>query len=239
MKWWIGMFALAACGDNLVPRTSDAPLEDVAPDVAPLVRVQGNVDFNGPLAGAKVEILDMPGAFANTDGNGDFYFDVPLGSRLVLVATMPTMPELVPMIRGVVVADRLRPRVFYMVHTAALAAVAPLGVSFDPQAAIVQVDFRNATIGGYGVTLTGGSGVATPAFGIAFDGTTPHVSQTTLTGAKGSTLTLGNLVPQDVQFTPTVPQAATLPCQPRDANPLPLRSGMITWFDFECGEGED
>jgi len=142
------------------------------------------------------------------------------------------------MIRGVVVADRLRPRVFYMVHTATLAAVAALGEAFIPQAAIVQVDFRNATIGGYGATLTSGSGVVAPEFGIAFDDTgMPHISQTTLVGGSGSTLTLGNLVLQDVQFTPTIPQAATLPCQPRDANPLPLRSGMITWFDFECGEG--
>jgi len=42
-----------------------------------------------------------------------------------------------------------------------------------------------------------------------------------------------------VMFTPIVPSGATLPCQPRDANPLPLVAGTVTWFDYECGMGED
>jgi hypothetical protein len=240
--------AIAACGDNLpapdhapidAPSRPDAAADAPLPDAAPLVRVQGNVDYNGPLAGAKVEIFGIPGAFTNTDGDGNFYFDVPIGSRLVVVASMPTQPELVPMIRGVVVADRLRPRVFYMVHTSDLAGLAALGVSFDPQQAIAQIDFRNASIGGYGAALTHNGTVVAPGFGIAFDNAGPQVSQITVAGGDGSTLTLGNIPPQDVTFSAVVPAGATLPCQARDANPLPLRAGMITWFDFECGNGQD
>lgn len=245
---WI-VVLLGACGDNLarpdaaapdVALFPDAPPDVPAIDAPPLVRVNGTVDYNGPLAGAKAEILDVTGAFVMTDGNGNFSFDAPVGSRLLIEVTMPTRPELVPMIRGVVVADNLRPRVFYLVNQSDLDAASALGVAFDSQQAIAQIDFRNAAIAGYGATLTAGGVPVVPGFGLAFDTDgAPQVSETTVAGGNGSTLTLGNLAPQDVTFGAVVPSGATLPCQPRDANPLPLRAGKITWFDFECGTGTD
>ena len=146
-----------------------------------------------------------------------------------------------PMIRGVVAHDHLRIRNFYMLGADEMDAdETALGVTFDPAKAILEVDFRNASIGGYGVTLTRAGNPVTPEFGVALDGSdAPQLSQVTLVGGNGSTPLLGNLPPGDVTFTPIVPAGATLPCQPRDANPLPLVAGTVTWFDYECGMGED
>jgi hypothetical protein len=142
----------------------------------------------------------------------------------------------------VIAYDHLRPRVFYLLTEDEIAATtAALDVTFDPSTAILEVDFRNAELGGYGVTLTTpGGDVVAPAFGVVFDGDDqPQLGELTLVGGNGSTLLLAGLPPGPVHFAPIVPAGATLPCQPRDADPLPLVAGAVTWFDYECGNGTD
>jgi hypothetical protein len=244
------LLAFSACGDNsrgpeVVPPADsgarDAQLEIDAPpaDAARMVRVFGNIDFGGGLDGVTVSVLGDSQS-ATTDANGNFFVDAPEGSRLILKATAPSRPELFPMIRGVVAQENLRPRVFYMLGPPDVTSATSLGLTFDPNKAIVEVDFRNAEIGGYGATLQRNGSAVVPGFGIAYeDDGDPAASQITVSGGGGSTLLLGDLAVGDATFTPIVPGAATLPCQPRDANPLPLLAGTVTWFDFECGTATD
>lgn len=241
------LLVLAACGDNHATAVIDAPaakVVDASPDAppidaAPFVRVYGHVEPHIDLGGTVTKIEGPPQA-AQVDAQWDFYFDVPDGSRLVMRVPSATT-DYVPMIRGVVAHDHLRVRNFYMLGADEIAAAeSALGVTFDPTKAILEVDFRNAEIGGYGVTLTHAGSPVTAELGIALDGSdAPQLSQVTLVGGNGSTLLLANLPPGDVSFTPIVPAGATLPCQPRDADPLPLVAGTVTWFDYECGMGED
>jgi hypothetical protein len=241
------LLLLAACGDNHPTAVIDAPAVDVidaspdAPsiDAAPFVRVYSHVEPHIDLGG-NVTTLEGPSRAAQIDAQWDFYFDVPDGSRLIMRVPSATSDYL-PMIRGVVAHDHLRIRNFYMLGVDELAAASSaLGVTFDPSLAILEVDFRNAAIGGYGVTLTRAGNPVTPGFGVVLDASdAPQLSETTLVGGNGSTLLLANLPPGDVTFTPIVPSGATLPCQPRDADPLPLAAGTVTWFDYECGMGED
>jgi hypothetical protein len=244
--------AIAACGDNhaapqqvdakpFVP--ADAAIDGPPPDAPPpMVRVFGHVEAYGQAQdGMQVVTLEGSSQSMLTDAQGDFYFDAPEGSRLIVEVQSGTRP-LLSMIRGVIAQDHLRPRVFYLVTDDEIAATeAATGVTFDASTAIVEVDFRNAEIGGYGATLTSSaSTVLTPTFGVALDsGGTPQNSQVTLAGGDGSTLLLGGLPAGSATFAPIVPVAATLPCQPRDANPLPLVAGKVTWFDYECGNGMD
>jgi len=213
----------------------DAPMVDAAQ----LVRVYGHISPNVVLDGSP-STIEGPLVNAQLDGQGDFYFDVPDGSRLIMRVPASVEGHL-PMIRGVVAHDHLRPRVYYLLGPDELTGVASaLNVTFDPSTAILEVDFRNAEIGGYGVTLTGSSGVITPAFGVVLDSNdAPQLGQLTLVGGNGSTLVLAGLPPGNVSFAPIVPVGATLPCQPRDADPLPLVAGTVTWFDYECGNGQD
>jgi len=240
--------ALVGCGDDLRPVAHDAavlpPMNDVAVDApaaldAPrLVRVYGDIIQDAPIIGAVVT-LEGPAVSSQPDANNEFYFDVPDGSRLIVQA--PAGDTVLSMIRGVIAHDQLRVRNFYMLSHAEIdAASAALGVTFDPNTAIVEVDFRNAEIGGYGVTLDGGNGPLTPTFGVVVDANGDvQLGQRTLVGGDGSTLLLAGLPPGSASFSALVPPEATLPCQPRDATPLPLVAGAVTWFDFECGNGED
>lgn len=251
MKAWVTVMVpvlvAGACGDNkqLAPdaarpdaRVVDAP-PDVPVDAARMVRVFGNVDYGGGLAGVTVSVVGGTQT-TTTDGGGDFYFDAAEGSRLVVKAEATNRPELMPMIRGVIAREDLRPRVFYLAGPPEVTAATGLGKTFDPQKAIVEVDFRNATIGGYYATLTGTTGAKTPEFGLVYDDNGDiQLGTTTVTGGSGSTLLLANLVTGDATFAAIVPTAATLPCQPRDANPLPLVAGVVTWFDYECGNAMD
>lgn len=249
-SFWI-LLVGSACGDNLSlppdsPRVDaamalvDSPRPDAMPDAAPLVRVQGNVDYNGPLAGVSVTTLGPSPQTTMTDAAGDFFFDAPDGSRLVFKATPMASLGLLPMIRGVVARDDLRPRVFYMLSQSELSNASQLGVTFDPTEAIIEVDFRNAAIAGYGATLSSGGASIQPEFGIAYDDNgDPQLSLLTVAGGNGSTLLLAGLPAGDVSFAPSVPAGATLPCQPRDANPLPVQAGTVTWYDYECGNATD
>jgi hypothetical protein len=248
-RWWL---LLAAGCSGTHATHSDAPMLDAAADVsidapidaavdaAQMVRVYGNVNFNGGVEGVEVMTLGTSPQTTTTDANGDFYFDVVQGARLIVEVVPPSDGGLIPMIRGVVAEDHLRPRVFYLLGPPDVAAANSLGITFDPAQAIVETDFRNAAIGGYGVTLTSNSQTIVPGYGIVFDaGGNPVLGEQTVTGGDGSTLLLGGLPVTDVSFTPTVPPGATLPCHPDDADPLPLLPGVATWFDFECGNGTD
>jgi hypothetical protein len=251
----IRLFALlagiAACGDNLALRPrNNLPVDaaaDAAADAAPdapvqLVRVFGYVESYGQAQGGMVvTTLEGEPQSTVTADDGTFYFDVPDGSRLIMRVNPVTLDGALPMIRGVIAHDDLRPRVFYIINADEVAAAGSLGVSFDPTDAIVEVDFRNAEIGGYSVTLTTPADDAiTPEFGIvADDQGDSQLGEVTIAGGNGSTLLLGGLAPGAATFAPIVPDDATLPCQPRDANPLPLEAGTVTWFDYECGNGQD
>ena len=223
--------------------TSGAALLSYIPKIAgfvALVRVFGNVNYNGGLDSVTITRLGAAGEISHTDANGDFFFDAIDGSLLIMEAAVPSRPELIPMIRGVIAHDHIRPRVFYLLGPSDVTAASGLGLSFDPAKAIVEVDFRNAAIGGYGATLTRAGQVVTPGFGIVYDASgNPQAGQITATGGDGSTLLLGDLAPGDVAFGASVPAAATLPCQPRDAAPLPTMAGVVTWFDYECGTATD
>lgn len=245
------LLALVACGDNRPgsrsPDGGPVPA-DVAVDGPPvdgpprMVRVFGHVEaFGEPQFHMEVVTLEGPPQTTMTDENGDFFFDAPEGSRLVMEVKVGGLPWL-PMIRGVIAEDHIRPRVFYLITDQEIAATEDaLGVTFDPSAAIVEVDFRNAAIGGYGATLTTPANEAlTPSYGVVVDADGQlQQSQVTAAGGDGSTLLLGGLPAGDAKVAPIVPPEATLPCQPRDANPLPLIAGAVTWFDYECGNGED
>jgi len=105
---------------------------------------------------------------------------------------------------------------------------------------IVEVDFRNASVGGYSAVMTKSGATVTPGFGIALDNTdTPQSSTVTLTGGGGSTLLLGDVAPGTISFTPKLPDAGVLPCKPCDAPATPVQAGVVTWFDYECGSATD
>lgn len=239
---------LVACGDNRAARTTDAgppadavEMHDAEPDAfVPFVRVFGQViAYGDPVYAATVTTLEGSPQTTTTDPDGMFYFDAPEGSRLIVkVDHVPT--GALPMIRGVTARDHLRPRNFYIITADEIAAAGQLGITFDPTTAIVEVDFRNAAVGGYSASLVANNTPLDPAFGIVYDGNgQPQLGEVTLVGGDGSTLLLGGVSPGLATFTPIVPAQASLPCQPRDANPLPLQAGVVTWFDYECGEGED
>jgi len=244
---------LGACGGDGIRRdagASDAPLladaatRDAGPDAAlpgpadaaQMVRVTGNVQFDGPVSGATVSIIDpaVPARSTTTGANGDFFFDVPLGARLVFKVEGTGFR---PMIRGYHALDAGRFRTFYMLGPEEEAGITALH-ALDPAKGILEVDFRNAQIGGYGVTLAAeGGGAVTPGFGVALDGDgKPVLSTTTVVGGDGSTLLLGDVPVGKVDFTPLVPGAATKTCRPCDGPPLPIQAGVVTWFDFECGD---
>lgn len=239
-------FMLAACGDNVPARGPDAPrdatvLPDTTEPFPKMVRVFGSVEAYGapPQQPVRVTTLEGSPRVTMTDPDGRFYFDAPVGSRLIM-RVEPDVDYLLPMIRGVIAEEHIRPRVFYLLTSTEVEMTSQLGISFDPSAAIVEVDFRNATIGGYGATLTSNGTPVQPAFGVALDDQgQPQVSERTLSGGNGSTLLLGGLPIGPATFAAEVPAAATLPCIPRDANPLPLEPGTVTWFDYECGLGQD
>lgn len=221
-----------------LPDVADAGDADV--DAGAMVRVTGHVDFNGAVVGADVQLLSPRLDSTTTDQDGDFIFYVPEGSQAIFKVTASGA---YPMIRGVVAGQTNRIRVFYLAGTSEQQAAQSLGKTFDPSKGIVEVDFRNASIGGYGVTITATTGGATvsPGYGIALDGTsTPQLSTTTLTGGDGSTLLLGD-VPANasVSFTPSVPADAgadaSVACKPCDAVALPIEPNVVTWFDMECG----
>ena len=213
----------------------DATNEDAPPPV--LKRVSGHVELDGPVVGAQVTVLSPSAKTTTTDANGDFFFYLPLGaSAVVKVEKSP----LFPMIRGVVVGETNRIRVFYMAGPAEKAAVEGLGLSLDPSKGVIEVDFRNATVGGYGAKLTGAGASVAPGFGLAFDADgNPVQSTKTVSGGNGSTLLLGNVPAGSLTFAPETPLDAGLPCKPCDANPLPVQPGVVTWFDFECGNATD
>ncbi len=239
---------LVACGDNSrVQEVADGPTDgtvdaEVVDAFKPMVRVFGHVEANGqPVFAASVTTLEGTQLSTTTDTDGNFYFDVVEGSRLIMRVDPIGLHDALPMIRGLIAYDHLRVRNFYIIIEDEVIAAESLGIEFDPTKAIVEVDFRNAAIGGYAATLTPpGEPPLQPAFGIVTDEDgQPELGQTTIAGGNGSTLLLGGLSPGAVDFAAIVPAGATLPCQPRDAQPLPLEAGVVTWFDYECGEGED
>ena len=175
------------------------------------------------------------------DDTGDFFFDVPDGSRLIVRVPGSVDDEYLPMIRGVVAHDHLRPRNYYLLSQPEIVATeSALGVLLDPTTATLEVDFRNVAIGGYGVTLTQNGGSLAPSFGVAVDGNDePVLSEVTVVGGDGSTLLLAGLPPGTVSLTAIVPSGAAFPCEARDADPLPLEAGTVTWFDFECAGNPD
>jgi len=246
------LVAIAGCGDNIAVHTDaaradtamvDSAITDAHLDApARMVRVFGNVNYNGGLENVRVITLEMtPAQSCLTDMNGDFYFDAPEGAPLIMEVLPPLGSGLIPMVRGVVAEDHLRPRVFYLMGPPDIAAAASVSESFDPTEAIVEVDFRNSMIGGYGAILADGTQTLMPRFGLVYDTNgNPQVGEQTVTGGDGTTLLLGGLPVGHASFAPIVPAAATLPCHTDgDAQPLPLLAGVTTWFDFECGNATD
>lgn len=210
-----------------------------AADAAPIILrpVGGNVEANGAVVGAKVTVLSPP-MVTTTDASGNFTFNLPLGAAVVIKVEAPDATRL-PMIRGVVVGLSNRPRTFYLTGAAELGALQSLGFTLDPTKALVEVDFRNSTQGGYSVTMTSGGATLTPGFGAALDGAgVPKSTMVTLAGGKGSTLYLGDVAPSNVSFAPHIGDAG-LPCKPCDGPALPTQAGVVTWYDFECGSATD
>lgn len=232
--------------DSSVARVPDAGDADLAADaadaadVAPVVlkQIRGHVEAGGPVVGAKVTVLSPP-MMTTTDTNGDFLLNLPLGAAVVIEVEALDTTRL-PMIRGLVVGQTNRPRVFYLTGPDELGALQSLGDTLDPAKALVEVDFRNSTQGGYSVTLTAGGTTLTPGFGAALDAMgSPTSTMVTLAGGTGSTLYLGNVAPSsNVSFAPHVGDAG-LPCKPCDGPALPTQAGIVTWYDFECGSATD
>lgn len=221
------------------PRDASQASIDASPDadaeagVVVQERVAGHVEHNGtPLGNAKVTVLAPASQITSTDASGDFFFYAPVGSVAIFEVEAT---DYVPMVRGVTVQKNGRIRVFYMTATSELAVATQLGQTVDPAKGIVEVDFRNANVGGYGATMKNAQqSTVTPGFGIVYDQNgDPQLSMTTVTGGDGTTLLLGNVPPDTVSFTPTVPMGGA--CTPCDAPTIPIRAGTITWYDFECG----
>jgi hypothetical protein len=225
--------------DAAVTDAADAAASDGDADAAPVVlkRVSGHVEFNGPVAGAAVTMLAPMAMSTTTDQAGDFFFYAPVGSSAVVKVVAPNA---MPMIRGVVVSDPSRIRVFYLAGASEQQAAQALGKTFDPTKGIVEVDFRNANVGGYSVVMTKSGAAVTPGFGIALDGAgDPQLATETLVGGDGSTLLLADVAPGTVSFAPLLPDAGVTACKPCDAPALPIQAGVVTWFDFECGSATD
>jgi hypothetical protein len=211
--------------------TADAGADAVV-DAGPPVRVSGHVDYGGPVSAATVTVLSPSSQSTITDSNGDFFFYFPAGTKIVVKVSAP---NLFPMIRGMVAGSTMRIRNFYLAGPPEIEAAQSLGRTFDPTKAIVEVDFRNASVGAYSVSLVSASGALIPGFGMAFDEHgDPQLSTSTLTGGDGSTLLLADLAPSTVSFVPSAPADAGAP-QPCDAQELPLEANTVTWFDFETG----
>lgn len=218
---------------------ADASVAEAEADAAPMLRrVSGHVEHGGAVVGASVSLLSPTPMTTTTDQNGDFFFYAPQGSSAIVKVVAPNS---FPMIRGVVVNDPSRIRVFYLAGPAEEAAANALGFTLDSTKGIVEVDFRNASVGGYGVTMKDANGnVIAPAFGVALDADgNPQSSMVTVAGGGGSTLLLGNVPPSTVGFTPHLPDGGVLPCTPCDAPSLPIEPGVVTWFDLECGTATD
>jgi hypothetical protein len=220
-------------------QAADAYAAADAADAAPVVlkQIGGHVEAGGAVVGAKVSVLSPP-MMTTTDASGNFTFNLPLGAAVV-IKVEALDPARLPMIRGLVVGPTNRPRFFFLTGPQELGALQSLGFTPDPAKALVEVDFRNSTHGGYSVTLTGGGTTLTPSFGAALDGTgVPRATMVTLAGGTASTLYLGNVAPSDVAFTPDIGDAG-LPCKPCDGPALPTQAGVVTWYDFECGSATD
>jgi len=226
--------------DSAVPMdAADAYVATDAADAAPIVLrpVGGHVEAGGAVVGAKVTVLSPP-MMTTTDASGNFTFNLPLGAAVVIKVEALDATRL-PMIRGLVVGLTNRPRTFYLTGPQELGALQSLGFTLDPAKALVEVDFRNSTHGGYSVTLTGGGATLTPGFGAALDGMgVPQSTMVTLAGGTGSTLYLGDVAPSNVSFAPHIGDAG-LPCKPCDGPALPTQAGVVTWYDFECRSATD
>jgi len=253
MRIWLGLCLVAACGNQSHPNrhepdaavVADGPVvRDVPPiDAAPIVRVYETVIETAaqtPLDGA-ITTIEGPPMMTNADDSGDFFFDVPDGSRLIVRVPGSTDKLYLPMIRGVVAHDHLRSRNYYLLSQPEIDdAESSLGVTYDPSTAILEIDFRNVTIGGYGATLTRNGNPVVPSFGVVDDANgNPVKSETTVVGGDGSTLLLAGLPPGDVSLSAIVPAGAAFPCEQRDADPIPLEAGVVTWFDYECAGNPD
>ncbi len=249
---FVFVVGVAACGGDSEEIVRDAAVADAPMSVADAKivdapgpadvegmteRAVGHVELGGPVMGAMVELLEPFEASTTTNASGNFGFDVPLGSRVVVKVSHTGVR---PLIRSWIVNSNVRQRQFYLLARAEEEAAEGLGHTIDESKAILEVDFRNAGIGGYGVTMTSGGNPVTAGFGVALeDDGDPVTSLLTVAGGGGSTLILGNVPPGDVSFTPIVPSAATLACRPCDPQPIPLQAGVVTWYDFECGEATD
>ena len=144
------------------------------------------------------------------------------------------------MIRGVVVTDANRIRNFYLAGPPEQQAAQSLGLQFDASKGIVEVDFRNAAVGGYGASMTKSGAPVLPGFGIALDAVGDSaVLHGDAHGRRRKTLLLGDVAPGSVSFTPKLPDAGVMACKPCDAPTLPIQPGVVTWFDFECGSATD
>jgi hypothetical protein len=259
------ILASLSCSDGIAirPASIEAGAPDVAhvdpePDAPPVVvdasppdayqgtdgavekrRFSAHVDYNGPVANAVVTELAPESASTLTDSNGDFVFYAGMGSSAIAKVEAPS---LYPMIRGIVIREKTRIRQFYLAGTPDTDAWKPLDVSIDTTKGVVEVDFRNSSIGGYDVVLHSPNGdVVTPGFVIAYDlDGNPQLTKTgTITGGDGSTLVLGNVPPGTISFVAHEPNGAPKACTPCDAPELPVQAGTVTWFDFECGDATD
>lgn len=224
-------------GSPLDSSAFDAGAGDAATDAAPppIHRVVGHVDYGGDVVGATATLLVPFTTTTVTDAKGDFELFLPEGRTAIVKVTPPAGSQALPMIRGFVVRPNARIRQYYLVGQDERLAAQALGVTVDPAKAIVEVDFRNASTGGYSAVLKNGLDVLAPGFGIALAANgTPTLSTSTVAGGNGSTLFLGNLTPVSFTTTPSSPGDAGA-CQPCDATELPMQPGVVTWIDFECG----
>lgn len=220
---------------SLVPESGVDASNDVAPPPT-LHRVGGHVSYGNDVAGATVTLLAPYAATTTTDATGNFQFFLPEGRTAIVKVTPPATSDALPMFRAIIVKPNLRPREYYLVGRDERLAAQALGLTLDTSKAIVEIDFRNATRGGYSAQLKSGANTIVPGFGVAVDGNgMPVASTSTVTGGQGSTLFLGNLTPATFSATPSTPADAGAACRPCDAPELPMEANVVTWVDFECG----
>lgn len=204
------------------------------PETRPLVSVSGTVysnDDGSALANARVSVEGecAPAAITTAIG-GQFRLMLPLGSTAFLRAAAP---ECVPFLRGFEVPPDGTTQDYYVVRRSSFDAMATsLGYTVDPTKGYVWVSFENATVAGYGATISAAHGRAvTRAVG---SDTAVAYSETSLAGDLDHWFVLfPNTAVGTTTITLTAPAGHR--CTPRQRiTEWIVRADAVTYYEADC-----
>lgn len=216
----------------------DVPLVDLAGcaiDAATLVTLNGTVydtQFGNPIEGATVSVEDGCPLFVRTTAaNGGYGMRLPRGVPTFLRAASDAT---VPFIRGFVLPDVPTIQDFYVLSWSLFGPAArSLGINVDPTRGHVWVSFENATVAGYGATLSAAHGA--PLTRAADSDYAVALSRTTLAGGAGHWfLVFPNIEAGSTTIEVTAPSGhRCTPRQPLVADWI-VRAGVVTYYEADC-----